>query len=221
MADSFVNVVRSIDRFVDASRRFFIIAERWNNGFVNLPIDGVDWREVRRFEAAELKLSLQHLRGAIDRFRSDCDNLPTTLPAQWQTIIRSAANLADHACDDAAERGWFDGRHGTVDGSSVIASLRKSVQLLSFISDVVTAQGLSHAEREVLQVILENGPKKGDELAELTRGADFQGSTFREMLAGMVDDGLLLSGKGRYSTGYRLTDRGMLLAQLSGQLTDF
>ena len=85
----------------------------------------------------------------------------------------------------------------------------------------MTVQGLSHAVREVLQAILQHGPTKGDELAGFATGADVQDSTFREMLAEMVEDGLLYSGHGRYSTGYRLTDRGMQLAQLSGQLTDF
>ncbi len=216
-----LTTVRSIDRFVDASRRFFIVAERWNNGFVNVPIDGVDWSEVRKFERIELQVSLRFLRGSVDRLMKDCENIPTTLPAQWQTVIRSAANLADHACNDAAERGWFDGQHGVVAGSAVVTALRKSVQLLTFVSDVMTVQGMPDSVREILQAVLEKGPTKAEELAKLCHNADHTGTSFRKTLAGLVDDDLLLSGKGRSSTGYRLSERGMQLAQLCGQLGYF
>ncbi len=221
MDNSFAGLIRSIDRFVDASRRFFIIAERWNNGFVNVPIEGLDWQEVRKFEAMELQSSLRSLRGSVERLVSDSDNIPATLPAQWQAVIRSAAKLAEHACVDAAERGWFEGEHGVVAGTSVVIALKKSVQLLSFLSDVMTIQALPDSNREILQAVLENGPTKAEELAELCHNADHSGTSFRKTLSAMVDDDLLISGKGRFSTGYRLTDRGMQLAQLCGQLGYF
>ena len=195
MADSFVNIVRSVDRFVDASRRFFIIADRWNNGTTAVPIDGVDWSEVRKFEAAELQMSLRFVRNAVGRLQTTCKEFPNTLPEQWQTVIRSAASLGNHACDDAAERGWFDGRHGVVAGTSVVTALRKSMQLLTFVSDVMTVQGLPDSVREILQAVLENGPTKAEELAELCHNADHTGTSFRKTLASLVDDDLLLSGK--------------------------
>lgn len=221
MANSLCEIVRSVDRFIDASRRFFVIAERWNNGFVNIPIHGVDWRETRKFERMELQVSLGLVEKAVDQFVAACEPMEPTIPTHWQTVLRSSANLGRHACDEARELGWFDGQHGGIAGASPTIALRKAVQWLTFLSDIMTVQGLSHSAREVLAVILENGPTKGPELAALAVGADDQDSTFRALLAEMVDDGLLFSGRGRFSTGYRLTERGMQLAQLSGQLTDF
>lgn len=221
MAKTFADIVRSIDRFVDANRRFFIIADRWNNGFTNIPIDGVDWAEVRAFERAELQTALHGVLNAATHLKAACETLPASLPAQWQTVIQSAAHLAGHACDDATERGWLQGQFGSVAGSSVVIALRKSTQLLTFVSDVMIVQGMPDSIREILQAVLENGPTKAEELAELCHNADHTGTSFRKTLAALVDDGLLISGKGRFSTGYRLTDRGIQLAQLCGQLGYF
>jgi len=221
VANSLSEIVRYVDRFIDASRRFFIVAERWNNGTTTVPMNGVDWPEMRKFEATELQVTLRSLERAVDQFVVACEPMESTIPIQWQTVLRSSASLGKHACNDARERGWFDGQHGVVAGASPTFALRKAVQWLSFLSDIMTMQGLSHSVREVLAVILENGPTRGPELAKLATGADDQNSTFREMLAGLVNDGLLFAGSGRHSTGYRLSDRGMQLAQLSGQLTDF
>lgn len=169
------------------------------------------------FERSEIHASLVYVEQSVDRLWTDCNDMDATLPAQWQTIFRSASNLARHACDEAHKEGWFEGRFAIIKGSYITHELRKAVGLLSFLSDVMTVQGLPHPVREVLEAILANGPTKGDELENLTHGAAAQDSTFGKM----VEDGLLHSGKGRYSTGYRLTDRGMQLAQLSGQLTVF
>ena len=221
MAKTLSELVRSVDRFADACRRFFVVAERWGSPITEIPIEGVDWSATRLFERSEIHALLVSTEQSVDRLRTDCNDMDVTLPAQWQTIFRSASNLARHACDEAHKEGWFEGRFTIIKGSYITHELRKAVGLLAFLSEVMTVQGLSHAVREVLEAILQHGPTKGDYLAHLAKGADVQDSTFREMLAEMVDDGLLNSGRGRYSTGYRLTDRGTQLAQLSGQLTDF
>ncbi len=214
-------LLRSVDRFVDACRRFFLVAERWHCGPTQVPMDGVDWKATQKFERCEIQVALRAIEPAVDRLLKDGDAMDAKFPEQWCVVIRSAASLGKIACDEARKEGWFDDRFGIINGSHITHSLRKAVGWLSFLSDVMNVQGLSHAVREVLQAILQHGPTKGDELAGFAKGADVQDSTFREMLAEMVEDGLLHSGRGRYSTGYRLTDRGMQLAQLSGQLTDF
>ena len=221
MATTQLQLLRSVDRFVDASRRFLFVAERWNKTPTQVPMDGVDWKTTNKFERGEIQVALRSIESAVERLGRDSDAMDATLPEQWRVVIRSAANLGKHACAAAHEEGWFDDRLGVLHGSYITLELRKAVGWLSFLSDVMTVQGLSHAVREVLQAILKHGPTRGDKLAGFAKGADVQDSTFREMLAEMVEDGLLYSGRGRYSTGYRLTDRGMQLAQLSEQLTDF
>lgn len=221
MATTQLQLLRSVDQFVDACRRFIFVAERWNSTPTQLPMDGVDWKATQKFERYEIQVALRAIEPAADRLLKDSDALDAKFPEQWRTVIRSAPSLGKYACDEARKAGWFDGQIGVLKGSHITVSLQKAVGWLSFLSEVMTVQGLSHAVREVFQAILLHGPTRGDDLANFAKGADVQDSTFREMLSEMVEDGLLHSGRGRYSTGYRLTDRGMQLAQLSGQLTDF
>ena len=221
MAKSLQEIRVHVDRFTDSCRRFFFTLERWCDGCPTPGLEGVDWEWIRTLEVNEINAAFLSLGRSIEILFKECADLE---PGKYQIIIKSAATLSKWAFEEA-KTGPFDehfgGHPGIMYNSDIILHFRKAVGLLSFFADLMELQEMHVSRREVLQVLLENGPTKGPAIAELATGADAQDSSFRDMLADMVKEDLLRSGKGRYSTGYRLSDRGMQLAQLSGQLKDF
>ena len=167
-------------------------------------MEGIDWTEIRKHLSNELKVVVRGVESATDRLLKDANAMDATYPEKWRTIIRSAAILARSALESTHKDGrWTNPTYLKKSLDDIfLLQLKQAVGWLSFLSDVMTVESLSHAVREVLEAILQHGPTKGDELATLAKGADVQDSTFREMLSEMVEDGLLNSGRGRYSTGY-------------------
>lgn len=209
-----------VDQFIDACRRLFIVAERWDSKFTHVPIEGVDWHQIRELERSEIVAALKAVESFVERL-GKVGAGESVLPESPATILKSATKIADHACRGAREQGWFDGKFGTVVGWYIIHELRYSVALLGHVADVMLVSRMLPAEREVLEVLLENSPLIGDDLVSRCKFVVSQDGQFREMLASLVEDNLLIAGRGRYSAGYRLTDRGIQLAQMSRQLQDF
>ena len=212
MAKSLQEIRVHVDRFTDSCRRLFFTLDRWCDGFgVGPGPKDVDWEFIRTLEVNEINAAFLSLGRSIEILLKECADLES---GKYQTIIKSAATISKWAFEESKtgpfDEEQFSGYPTTMSGSCQESHLRKAVGLLSIFTDLMELQEMHVSRREVLQVLLENGPTKGPEMAKLTTGADAQDSSFRDMLADMVKEDLLHSGKGRYSTGYRLTDRGML-----------
>lgn len=139
-------IPRSVQEFKDACRWMFVAAERWNNGTIQQPVDGVDWKALRELDRKAIIESLQSLESAVIHLNHQCGELPDSLPDQWITVIRAAAGFGKLALSDAQERGWFEGRFGVVKGSSVTLTLRKAAGLLSDIPATIRSEHEWHDE---------------------------------------------------------------------------
>lgn len=212
---------RSANTYIDACRRFFSAIKRWETNGVYEEVEGIDWTALREFERKEILLSMSLVERAVEHLLIHSDEFEATLPDQWKAILPSSVRLGKLACENARALGWFEDMLGSFSGHQAAHQLRKSVMLLTFVADISTVESLQNSKREVLEVLLECGPTKGSTLARLTSNALEKTSSFRTMLSELVQDNLLIAGAGRYSSGYRLTDDGMRLAQLSRQLRHF
>ena len=201
MAKSLQEIRVHVDRLTDSCRRLFFTLERWCDGFgVGPGPEGVDWEFIRTLEVIEINAAFLSLGRSIEILWKECADLK---PGKYQTIIKSAATLSKWAFEEAKtgpfDEEQFGGYPTTMLGSYHESHLRKAVGLLTFFADLMELQDMHVSRREVLQVLLENGPTKGPEIAKLATGADAQDSSFRDMLADMVKEDLLHSGRGRYS----------------------
>jgi DNA-binding MarR family transcriptional regulator len=217
-ADSFHAIRRAITRYIDATRRLFVTIDRNDYSFMALPFPGFDssrWGglvDVGKREHGEALIAVDR---AVDGLRDELSKASSdTLPAEWHHRVDGAARIAREALESARSEGWFDGKWppGAWHGKRPTKMIRFSAGLATSVAESIEELMLPPTERKILQALLEDSPRKADELAYAATRLKSTNASFRDTLSRMVKEGLLVSGRGQSSLGYSLTDRGIRLA---------
>lgn len=158
---------------------------------------------------------LQHLRTIYDL---------TAGTDRYDVVCTTLANVNAYFfqhCSPAADRRNFDFSFDSM--TFAIDELRRVITVVEKRLTVAapippTDETLSGLEAEILQVLVESngGPLKSDALAKRATGKDSPDGRFKDTCSVLVRRGMITSGSGANSEGYRITPKGrsMLEAHL-------
>lgn len=179
-------------------------------------VPSIPWESIRRQELGAVRAAVQSVTGAVEALAHSVARMQQS---EHREAVQAAVDLARWAMQQG-EKDGIKSRSFDWSGKYYVKNLQRADGWLSFVEDVAGLQAMPQWQREVLQVIDEQGPSLQKDLARQMAKAALP-RYVRDGLPRMVQAGLLISNRGHCSEGYSLTPLGLRLAQLSRQLGDF
>jgi len=174
------------------------------------------WNLIWHREFGALLEAVQSVAAAADALAQDVARMQEN---EYRVFIQAAVDVARWVLSEVQTNGFKLTAFGIQWGKR-FKSLQRADGWLSFVEDVAGLLAMPQWQREVLQVLDEQGPSLQKDLAREMQKAALPRHV-RDGLPRMVQAGLLISSRGQCSEGYSLTPLGLRLAQLSRQLGDF
>jgi hypothetical protein len=172
-------------------------------------LPGIAWAAIQDAERRSVAAAWKTLQAAVNRLAVAAGRMEEH---RLKGVVRASVDLMRLAIEEAEKDGFVPWGHSRFYSHWV----RRACGWLSFADEVSTWEALSYSERCILEAAGEEPGLRRGALATAALGSS-DSPGFGDTVAALVRLGLLSSGRGRGSTGYRLTHRGERLVELSRQ----
>jgi hypothetical protein len=207
------DMVQPIGQCRLAADRLDLELSRWRDQLCDVEarhrLPGIAWAAIQDAERRSVAAAWKALQAAVSRL---ADAVGRMEEHRLKDVVRASVDLMRLALEEAEKDGFLPWGYGR----KYSLWVRRACGWLSFADEVSTWESLSNNEQCILQAAGEEPGLKRGALATAALAAS-ESPGFGDTVASLVKSGLLSSGRGRGSTGYRLTHRGERLVELSRQ----